>query len=124
MSNHTKENRGADSSELLEDENRPSCRGFMPSTQTFHGGGRDAGAVDGVFQVIGRDVDPALEDASETGTREEEVQDSEDGDDDEAEMSYNSQGKPLPRGSAVMKATSGERKQARKAIAKPARPKK
>lgn len=61
----------------------------MSSNRTFHGGGGGDGvsnyptSVDGVFQVISQDKEPSVI--------------GEESDDGDAELTYNSQGKPIPK---------------------------
>ena len=70
--------------------------------------------VDGVFQVISQDIESAVDDVGSLAN----CANVDDEDDEDEDLTYNSQGKPISR-----KATMNEKKQSRKTIAKPARPK-
>ena len=121
-SSHTKEDAmaGATDGDFFEDSDRAAaqCRRFEESqhrTTVFHGGGQSADSaalpghqpntVDGVFQISGQaeSEDAAFEDTG-GGPSIENVDASSS---EEEELTYNSQGKPLPR--SVMKA-SGDKK--------------
>ena len=119
MSSQTKNNsmmgQGADDEDLLdEDEGQPSsCRDFLSHHQISGAAGMaQQNSVDGIFQI-----QPGLEPQSNESSSNAQLINSQVNSDDEDELTFNSQGKPVPR-----KAVVGDKKQSRKTIMKPTKP--